>query len=140
MAVNYLAVFVAAAVGWIAGAMWYTVLAKPWAAAHGKTIEEFKAEHTAHKGTLHAWLPFVLAFVAEFVMALVLYGIATHIKPMSMRSTLMVAVLLWAGMMVTTMLVNNAFSGRRYMLTVIDSGHWLLVILLMAVVIGWMVA
>jgi hypothetical protein len=69
----------------------------------------------------------------------VLYGIATHIKPMSMRSTLMTAVLLWAGMMVTTMLVNNAFSGRRYMLTVIDSGHWLLVILLMGVVIGWMV-
>jgi hypothetical protein len=139
MTVNYLAVFVAAAVGWLAGAVWYTVLAKPWVAAHGKTMEEFKAEQAAHKGTLHAWLPFVLAFVAELVMALVLYGIATHIKPMSMRSTLMTAVLLWAGMMVTTMLVNNAFSGRRYMLTLIDSGHWLLVILLMGVVIGWMV-
>jgi hypothetical protein len=138
MTVNYLAVFVAAAVGWLAGAVWYTALAKPWVAAHGKTMEEFKAEQAAHKGTLHAWLPFVLAFVAEFVMALVLYGIATHIKPMSMRSTLMVAVLLWA-VMVSTMLVNNAFSGRRYMLTVIDSGHWLLVILLMGVVIGWMV-
>jgi hypothetical protein len=138
MTVNYLAVFVAAAVGWLAGAVWYTALAKPWVAAHGKTMEEFKAEQAAHKGTLHAWLPFVLAFVAEFVMALVLYGIATHIKPMSMRSTLMVAVLLWA-VMVATMLVNNAFSGRRYMLTVIDSGHWLLVILLMGVVIGWMV-
>jgi hypothetical protein len=137
MTVNYLAVFVAAAVGWLAGAVWYTALAKPWVAAHGKTMEEFKAEQAAHKGTLHAWLPFVLAFVAEFVMALVLYGIATHIKPMSMRSTLMVAVLLWA-VMVSTMLVNNAFSGRRYMLTVIDSGHWLLVILLMGVVIGWM--
>jgi hypothetical protein len=138
MSVNYLAVFIAAVVGWLAGAAWYTVLAKPWVAAHGKTVEEFKAEQAAHKGTLHAWLPFVLAFVAEFVMALVLYGIATHIKPMSMRSTLMVAVLLWA-VMVSTMLVNNAFSGRRYMLTVIDSGHWLLVILLMGVVIGWMV-
>jgi hypothetical protein len=138
MSVNYLAVFVAAAVGWLAGAVWYTVLAKPWVAAHGKTMEEFKAEQATHKGTVHAWLPFALAFVAELVMALVLYGIATHIKPMSMRSTLMVAVLLWA-VMVATMLVNNAFSGRRYMLTVIDSGHWLLVILLMGVVIGWMV-
>jgi hypothetical protein len=138
MSVNYLAVFVAAAVGWLAGAVWYTVLAKPWVAAHGKTMEEFKAEQATHKGTVHAWLPFALAFVAELVMALVLYGIATHIKPMSMRSTLMVAVLLWA-VMVATMLVNNAFSGRRYMLTLIDSGHWLLVILLMGVVIGWMV-
>jgi hypothetical protein len=139
MTVNYLAVLVAAVVGWLAGAVWYTVLAKPWVAAHGKTMEEFKAEQAAHKGTLHAWLPFALAFVAELVMALVLYGIATHIKPMSMRSTVMIAVLLWAGVMVTTMLVNNAFSGRRYMLTVIDSGHWLLVIVLMAVVIGWIV-
>jgi hypothetical protein len=139
MTVNYLAVLVAAVVGWLAGAVWYTVLAKPWVAAHGKTMEEFKAEQAAHKGTLHAWLPFALAFVAELVMALVLYGIATHIKLMSMRSTVMIAVLLWAGVMVTTMLVNNAFSGRRYMLTVIDSGHWLLVIVLMAVVIGWIV-
>lgn len=138
MSVNYLAVFIAAVAGWLAGAVWYTVLAKPWVAAHGKTMEEFKAEQAAYKGTVHAWLPFVLAFAAEFVMALVLYGIATHIKPMSMRSTLMVAVLLWA-VMVTTMLVNNAFSGRRYILTVIDSGHWLLVIVLMAIVIGWMV-
>lgn len=138
MAVNYLAVLVAAVVGWLAGAVWYTVLAKPWVAAHGKTMEQFRAEQAAHKGTLHAWLPFVLAFVAEFVMALVLYGISTHIKPMSMRSTLMVAVLLWA-VMVATMLVNNAFSGRRYILTVIDSGHWLLVIVLMAVVIAWFV-
>jgi hypothetical protein len=69
MTVNYLAVRVAAAVGWLAGAVWYTVLAKPWVAAHSKTMEEFKAEQAAHKGTLHAWLPFVLAFVAELVMA-----------------------------------------------------------------------
>jgi hypothetical protein len=36
------------------------------------------------------------------------------------------------------MLVNNAFAGRRYMLTLIDAGHWLLVVILMGVVIGWM--
>ena len=36
------------------------------------------------------------------------------------------------------MLVNNAFGGRRYVLTVIDAGHWLAVLVLMGVVIGWM--
>ena len=36
------------------------------------------------------------------------------------------------------MLVNNAFAGRRYMLTVIDAGHWLPCSIVMGVVIGWM--
>ena len=40
--------------------------------------------------------------------------------------------------MVTTMLVNNAFGGRSYVLTAIDAGHWLVVLVLMGVVIGWM--
>ena len=67
--INYLAVIIAAVVGWLAGAVWYGLLANPWVAAHGKTMEEFKAEQAAHKGTVHAWLPFALAFLAELVMA-----------------------------------------------------------------------
>jgi hypothetical protein len=39
---------------------------------------------------------------------------------------------------VTTMAVNNAFSGRSAMLTVIDSGHWLAALIVMGAIIGAM--
>jgi Protein of unknown function (DUF1761) len=136
--INYLAIFIAAVAGWLAGAVYYGVLAKPWVAAHGKTMEAFKAEQAAHKGTIHAWLPFALAFLAELAMAYVLAGLVGHLGAVTIRSAVISGLFVWAGFMVTTMLVNNAFGGQRYMLTVINSGHWLAVVIVMGVVIGWM--
>lgn len=136
--INYLAVIIAAVAGWLTGALYYGVLATPWVAAHGKTMEAFKAEQAAHKDTVHAWLPFALAFVAELVMAYVLAGMVGHMGAVTIRSAVISGLFVWAGFMVTTMLVNNAFRGARYMLAVIDAGHWLAVIVVMGVLIGWM--
>jgi hypothetical protein len=135
--ISYLAVILAAVAGWLAGAAYYGALASPWVAAHGKTMDAFKAENAARKGTPHAWLPFVLAFAAELVMAYVLAGLVGHMGAVTIRSAVISGLFVWAGFMVTTMLVNNAFAGRRYALTAIDSGHWLLVVVVMGVVIGW---
>jgi hypothetical protein len=131
-----LAIVIAAVAGWLAGALYYTVLAKPWVAAHGKTIEQHKAEQAALKGTPHAWLPFALALLAELVMAWVLAGLVGHMGAVTIRSAIISGLFVWAGFMVTTMLVNNAFAGRRYLLTLIDAGHWLLVVVVMGAVIG----
>ena len=135
--INYLAVVVAAVVAWLAGAAWYGALANPWVAAHGKTMDQFKAEQAAHKGTVHTWLPFALAFLAELVMAYVLAGLVGHLGSVTIRSAVISGLFVWAGFMLTTMLVNNAFAGRRYALTAIDAGHWLVVVIVMGVVIGW---
>jgi hypothetical protein len=135
--INYLAILVAAVVGWLGGAAWYGLLANPWVAAHGKTMEQFKAENAARKGTPQAWLPFALAFVAEVVMAWVLAGMVGHLGAVTIRNAVISGLFVWGGFVVTTILVNNAFSGRRIMLTVIDAGHWLLALVLMGVVIGW---
>ena len=138
--VNYLAILIAGFAGWLVGAVWYNVLAKPWVAAHGKTIEQHKAEMEANKGTVHAWLPFALALLAEIVMAWVLAGIVGHLGPgqVTIRNAVISALFVWVGFVVTTMLVNNAFSGRRYVLTAIDAGHWLAVLVVIGAVIGWM--
>jgi hypothetical protein len=135
--INYLAVVIAAIAAWLAGAIWYGLLAKPWVAAHGRTMDQFKAEQAAHKGTVHGWLPFALAFLAEVVMAYVLAGMVGHLGRVTIRSAVISALFVWAGFMVTTMLVNNSFAGRRYVLTAIDAGHWLVVVIVMGVVIGW---
>jgi hypothetical protein len=136
--INYLAVIIAAVAAWLAGAVYYGMLAKPWVAAHGKTMDGFKAEQAGYKGTVHGWLPFALAFLAELAMAYVLAGMVGHLGAVTIRSAVISGLFVWAGFMVSTMLVNNAFAGRRYVLTLIDSGHWLAVIVVMGVVIGWM--
>ena len=135
--INYLAVVVAAVVAWLTGAVWYGLLANPWVTAHGKTMGEFKTEQAAHKGSVHAWLPFALALLAELVMAYVLAGMVGHLGTVTIRAAVISGLFVWAGFMLTTMLVNNAFAGRRYALTAIDAGHWLLVVIVMGVVIGW---
>jgi Protein of unknown function (DUF1761) len=135
--INHLAIFIAAVVAWLAGAIYYTVLAKPWVAAQGLTVEQHKAMIAAKSG-IAKFAPFILAFVAEVIMAWVLAGMVGHLGAVTIRSAVISGLFVWAGFVVTTLLVNNAFAGRRYMLTLIDAGHWLLVVVLMGVVIGWM--
>ena len=69
-------------------------------------------------------------------MAWVLAGLMAHIGPITIRSGLISAGFVWFGFVLTTIAVNNAFSGRKPMLTVIDAGHWLGVLLIMGAVIG----
>jgi len=136
--INHLAIFIAAVAGWLAGAAYYSALGTRWVAAQGKTMEEFKARQASLKGTSAAWLPFALAFAADLVMAWVLAGMVGHLGPVTIRSAVISALFAWGGFVVTTVLVNNAFAGRRYALTMIDAGHWLLAVVVMGAVIGWM--
>jgi Protein of unknown function (DUF1761) len=138
--INYLAVVIAAVVAWLAGAVWYGALAKPWVAAQGATMEEFKARQEAQKGTPAAYAPFILAFVAELVMAWVLAGTLGHlgVGQVTVRNGVISAFFVWLGFVVTTMAVNNAFGGRKPMLTAIDAGHWLAVLVIMGAIIGAM--
>jgi hypothetical protein len=136
--INYVAILIAAIAGWFVGAVYYMALGKQWVAAQGSTLEAFKARQAALKGTSAAWLPFALAFLANLVMAWVLAGMVGHIGSVTIRSAVISALFAWLGFVVTTMLVNNAFTGRSYALTAIDAGHWLLALIAMGIVIGWM--
>ena len=71
---NYLAVVVAAVVAWLAGAGWYMVFGKPWMAALGLTEAMIKG-----KDNKPSPVPFVLAFIADLVMAWVLAGLIGHL-------------------------------------------------------------
>ncbi len=132
--VNYLAVFVAAIAGWIAGAIWYGVLGKAWLAALGTT----KAKIKAKKGTPAFYAPFVLAFIAALAIAWTLAGLLGHLGPgqVTLRNGVISAGFCWLGLILTTIAVNNAFAGRKVALTAIDSGHWLVELLAMGAIIG----
>ena len=134
--VNYLAVLVAAVAGWILGAVWYSTFSKAWIAAQGKTMESLKAEQAAKVGQLSAILPFLLVFVANLIIAVMLYGIMKHVGPSTIRAGMISGAFCWFGFIATTVTVNYAFQGRKPMLTVIDTGYWLGVLLLTGAILG----
>ena len=133
--VNTLSIVVAAVAAWLFGGVYYTVLSRPWMAAQGKTREQCEAE-MAGKSAGAKTAPFVLVFVAEFIMAWVLYGILVHLNSFNVRAGLISGAFCWLGFVITTIAVNNAFCGRRTMLTVIDGAAWLGALLIIGAVLG----
>lgn len=125
---NYLAILVAAVAAFAWGAAYYMTLSKQWLAAVGRT-EPNKSPK-----------PFILSFVALLVMAFVLSGAIAHLGPgqVTVKNGIISGLILWAGFVVTTVFVNNAYPGRKYMLSVIDSIHWLGVLVIQGAVIGAM--
>ena len=115
---NIVSILVAAVAAWIFGGIYYTGLGKWWMAAQGKTVEQCKAEQ-AGKSAVAMAAPFVLVFLAEIIMAWVLYGILVHLNMFTVRAGLISGALCWLGFVVTTIASNNAFSNRKAMLTVI---------------------
>jgi hypothetical protein len=135
--VNFLSVLIAAVAAWIFGGVYYTALSKPWLTAQGKTLEQCQAEQAGKPGAAKA-VPFILAFVGELIMAWALYGILLHLNMFTLRAGIISGLLCWFGFVLTTMTVNNAFCGRKPMLTVIDSGAWLGAFVIIGAVLGWM--
>jgi hypothetical protein len=134
--VNYLSIILAAVAAWLFGGAYYTSLSSPWLAAQGKTMEQCKIE-MAGQSKLKTYLPFVLAFVGSLIMAWALYGILVHLKTFSVRAGMISGAIIWFGFVLTTITVNNAFSGRKPMLTVIDSVAWLGTLLIIGAIVGW---
>lgn len=124
--INYLAVVVAAVAGFFASAVWYGALGKQWMAALGKTRQEMKP----------APGPFIIAALAQIVMAYVLAGAIGHLGEVNWRTGAISGAILWAGFVITTLAVNYAFQGARGALVLIDGVHWLIVLVLMGLIIG----
>ena len=133
---NYLAILIAAVAAWIFGAAYYGALANAWVAALDGTMADFKAEQAAKTGALRKAGPFILSFFAELVMAWVLAGVVGHLGAVTLKNGVVSALFIWAGFVLTTMATNNAYTGRKPMLTVIDAAHWLGVLVIMGAIIG----
>ena len=128
---NTLAIILAAAASFMFGGVWYNVLSKPWVAAQGKTEAEIKSQ-------TNVTLAMVLTVICQLIMAWVLAGLIGHMGPISLRSALISAGFVWFGFILAPLIVNHAFQGQNHMLTVIDAGHWLGVLLIQGAVIGLM--
>jgi Protein of unknown function (DUF1761) len=131
---NYFAVMTAAIVSFVFGGVWYTAFSKQWMEAVGMTPDRLPKE----RGQIGLY---VLAFIAQLVMAWMLAGVLLHLGqgglPVSLKNGLISAAFIWVGFVITTMVVNYAFHGARHALTLIDGGHWLGVLLIQGAILGW---
>jgi hypothetical protein len=133
--INLPSIVVAAIAAWVFGAIYYTALGKVWLIAQGKTVDSCKIENAAKSG-LAKGAPFALSFIGELIMGAVIYGILTHSGLWSWHAGIVTGVFCWFGFVLTTVTINNAYSGRKVMLTVIDSAHWLGVLIIIGGIIG----
>jgi hypothetical protein len=129
---NHLAIVIAAVAGFAFGAAYYMSLSRQWLAAVGKTKEDLAGKRSA--------TPFIVSIVALLVMAWVLAGTLGHLGPgqVTLKNGVISALFLWVGFVATTVAVNNAFGGRKPMLSIIDSIHWLGVLVIQGAIIGAM--
>ncbi|MBG6157711.1 hypothetical protein IWQ52_003426 [Labrenzia sp. EL_159] len=125
--VNLIAVAAAAIASFIFGSVWYGVLGKAWMKAASLTEEQTKPDPV----TLG------LTFVCQIVMAFVFAGIVYHTGETTIRAGIISALMIWIGIIMTTQIINHRFQGKPWSLTFIDGGHWLGVILVQGIVIGW---
>jgi hypothetical protein len=128
--VNYLAVLTAALVASAFGAIWYRVFITRWADALRTTREQLLPLGRQSLRSL------AIAFVAELLMAAVMAHLVPTLGPVSVLSGLMMAGACWLGFVLTTVVVDNAYSGGSRGLPAVASWHWLGVMLVMGGVIG----
>jgi hypothetical protein len=124
-----IAILAAGLAGWLFGAIWYTTLGRPWQGALGLNPGDSRGEPMPKT-------PLVVAFLAALVMSAVLYQLLTNLGVTGVAPSAVTGLTIGVGFLLTSTLVNNLFQQKSFMLTVIDGGHWVLVVAVEAVVIS----
>lgn len=126
--VNYLAVIVAAILAWIFSAAYYGFLGERRLAAQAGQQERPARPRPA--------AVFAIAFAAELLIALVLFGILTHSGLFGLRPGLFAGAMCWFGFVLATSAVHCVLNGQTAGVFMIDAGHWLGVFLIAGAVLG----
>ncbi len=126
--INLIAVAAAAIVSFLFGALWYGILGKAWMNAAGLTKEQTRPNPVV----------FATAFFCQIIMAFVFAGVIYHTGGADISNGIISALMIWVGIVMTTQIVNHRFQGLSWNLTLIDGGHWLGVLLVQGIVIGWL--
>lgn len=135
--INYLAIFVAAIVIWIIGALWYSkvLFAKQWMALQGRTEEQMRADAAGSNMPLMLLQAFICSFLIAWVLAMVL----THMGDVGAYNAAhgaLAGFLAWLGFAGATSYATTLFSGRPKQLWLIDSGYNLVSFVLAGIILA----
>ena len=114
---EFIAVIVAAVAGWAFGAVWYMTLSKPWVAAANIEVDD------NGRPVNESALPYILSMVAMILVA----GMMRHTFALSGIDTFGKGLTsgLGVGLFFISpwIMINNAYGGRPFKLTLIDGGY-----------------
>jgi len=134
MQIHWLAILAAAVAGFMVGGIWYGPLfGKAWMKARGLSEEELKSG--ANMGKIFG-ATFVLNLIAAFALDH-LYN--TYDTPLGLHYSLVVAGIIGAGFIATSVGVNYLFSRLPRALFLIDAGYWIVMYLVMGAIFGLLV-
>lgn len=129
--INYLAVLAAGIVGFVIGMIWYSpaLFGKPWMGLMGLNEAGMK-EHKKGMGK---------KFIATLIASLVMSYVLAHVVDFAQAATLVEAVMAgfwtWLGFVATIMLGSVLWEGKPKKLYAINVGHYLVVLIVMAVIL-----
>jgi len=132
MKTNYLAVFVAAVVYWLLGAVWYGALFnKAWMQLEAIPKEQIEAM----KGAAVA-LPYVITFVLNLLIAFVLSQLCSWRNATTAAKGASLGVLLWVGIVGPITYTTHMYEMRPLNLFLINEGYVLVGLLVMGAIVG----
>jgi Protein of unknown function (DUF1761) len=130
--INYFAVFVAAVVYYIGGALWYSpfLFGKTWMDLAGLNEEKIKEDKKS------AWKSYLTAAGSALLISIGLTRVEGYLNVITIGGGLHTGFWAWICFVVTTMATNNAFAGRPFKLLLIDSGYHLYGFVIMGIILS----
>jgi hypothetical protein len=127
---NHVAVVVAAIAFFALGAAWYTLLAAPWAAGIGKTMEQLKMESGG------SFMPMVTGFIAILVMCYTLNSLLTRLGDTTTARGAKVGAFVALGFVAASLALHYGFELRSVSLWTINAGYVLVGLTVAGAIIG----
>jgi hypothetical protein len=129
---RHLAVWIAAIVFFVLGAIWYSVMAGPWMAAIGRATD------AAPRDPAGSPLPYAVGFVAILVMCYTLAWLIRRLGATTLVAGLRLGATVALGFVAATLALNYGFEGRPTVLWFINSVYVVVGLALSgAIIAGW---
>jgi hypothetical protein len=126
---NYVAVFVAALVYWLLGAVWFAVLfSKPWMALEHITPEQ--------ASTMNPIAPYIISFILNLVIAFVLAQLCAWRNANTAARGAALGILIWIGFLGPMTYTTYMYEMRPKQLFAINEFYSLVGLCLMGAILG----
>jgi hypothetical protein len=127
---NYLAITLAAVACFLFEAAWYSYFLQAWLDGIGRTEEWLN-----HTG-VNVGLQFATALLSAAVIAAAISCVTQLTGPQTALRGMRAAALLWLGFVITTYATEYAFEVRTYKIFAINTGFWLIGMVIMGAIVG----
>ena len=133
--VNWLAIVLAAAAGFVVGGIWYgPIMGKKWMGAVGLTEDQIKS---GNMGMIYGGA-FAFSLLASWTLAHTFASYASYGAELSVVAKVMTAFGAALGLIVPAIGTNYLFSQKSKTLFFIDASYWLLFYIAMGLVLAYL--